>query len=116
VIDAEKDFLADLEGVADPQEKRRRIGHRFIDVFKSTAHSLSLEGEGRGEGESGKKLGPIRYLAQGTLYPDVIESGQSLAGTAANIKPGRHRGEHQAAPQCRGPARRARVRSDRAAA
>jgi GMP synthase (glutamine-hydrolysing) len=70
VIDASSDFLADLAGVTDPQEKRRRIGHRFIEVFK----------------EQAKSIPNARYLAQGTLYPDVIESGKSLAGTAANIK------------------------------
>jgi len=70
VIDAADAFLTDLEGVGDPQEKRRRIGHRFIEVFR--AESDRLEG--------------ARYLAQGTLYPDVIESGHGHAGTAANIK------------------------------
>ncbi len=70
VIDAEQQFLDDLAGVTDPQEKRRLIGHRFIDVFKHA--SADIPG--------------VKYLAQGTLYPDVIESGQSLAGTAANIK------------------------------
>jgi GMP synthase (glutamine-hydrolysing) len=71
VVDASKEFLCDLKGVTDPQEKRRKIGHRFIDVFKQTALSV---------GES------IRFLAQGTLYPDVIESGHGYAGQAANIK------------------------------
>jgi len=70
VIDASADFLADLRDVSDPQEKRRRIGHRFIEVFKSASADIH----------------DARFLAQGTLYPDVIESGQSLAGTAANIK------------------------------
>ncbi len=70
VVDASEQFLADLQGVTDPQEKRVRIGHRFIEVFKQTA----------------REIGGIEYLAQGTLYPDVIESGHSLAGTAANIK------------------------------
>jgi GMP synthase (glutamine-hydrolysing) len=71
VVDASRDFLSDLRGISDPQEKRRRIGHRFIDVFRAAA----------------KDVGPgARWLAQGTLYPDVIESGASLAGTAANIK------------------------------
>ncbi len=70
VIDASEQFLADLYGVTDPQEKRRRIGHRFIEVFKETANSI----------------GDFEFLAQGTLYPDVIESGHSHAGTAANIK------------------------------
>jgi GMP synthase (glutamine-hydrolysing) len=72
VVDATDDFLGDLAGVTDPQEKRKLIGHRFIDVFKRTAEEL-------GEDD-------VKFLAQGTLYPDVIESGQSLAGTAANIK------------------------------
>jgi GMP synthase (glutamine-hydrolysing) len=63
-------FLNRLEGVAEPQEKRRIIGHTFIEVFKSAARSIPN----------------ARYLAQGTLYPDVIESGRSLAGQAANIK------------------------------
>ena len=71
VIDASEDFLNDLEGVTDPQEKRRLIGHRFIEVFQQAAEEVE---------------GGVRFLAQGTLYPDVIESGQSLAGTAANIK------------------------------
>lgn len=71
VVDAGKEFLGDLKGVTDPQEKRRLIGHRFIEVFRRAA----------------KDVGPdAHHLAQGTLYPDVIESGASLAGTAANIK------------------------------
>ncbi len=70
VIDAAQPFLADLAGVADPQEKRRRIGHRFIEVFKDTA----------------KDIPNARFLAQGTLYPDVIESGHGYSGAAANIK------------------------------
>jgi GMP synthase (glutamine-hydrolysing) len=63
-------FLKSLKGVTDPQEKRRRIGHEFIDVFKAeSAH-----------------IPNAKFLAQGTLYPDVIESGHGLAGEAANIK------------------------------
>lgn len=77
VIDAEKEFLADLAGIIDPQEKRTRIGHRFIDVFKTaSAEVASATGSGK----------PPKFLAQGTLYPDVIESGHGYAGTAANIK------------------------------
>jgi GMP synthase (glutamine-hydrolysing) len=54
-------FLKILEGVTDPEEKRRRIGHEFIQVFE----------------EESSRLGPFDYLAQGTLYPDVIESADS---------------------------------------
>jgi GMP synthase (glutamine-hydrolysing) len=68
-VDAEERFLERLEGVADPEEKRRRVGEEFIRVF---------------EAES-RRLGRIRYLVQGTLYSDVIESGGS-AGVAAKIK------------------------------
>jgi len=70
VVDARETFLTRLGGVVDPQEKRRIIGHTFVEVFKNAA----------------KTIPKARYLAQGTLYPDVIESGQSLAGAAANIK------------------------------
>ena len=70
VADASADFLADLKGVTDPQEKRRRIGHRFIEVFKHAATTIE----------------DARFLAQGTLYPDVIESGHGHAGQSANIK------------------------------
>jgi GMP synthase (glutamine-hydrolysing) len=71
VVDASEAFLKDLEGITEPQEKRRRIGHRFIEVFKEAAADVE---------------GPVKFLAQGTLYPDVIESGHGHAGTAANIK------------------------------
>jgi GMP synthase (glutamine-hydrolysing) len=70
VVDASERFLHALKGVADPQEKRVRIGHTFIDVFKNAANSI--------EG--------ARFLAQGTLYPDVIESGGDPDGPAATIK------------------------------
>ncbi len=75
VIDASREFLDDLKGITDPQEKRRRIGHRFIDVFRSAAAEIGRDGRGE-----------PAFLAQGTLYPDVIESGHGHAGTAANIK------------------------------
>ena len=70
VIDASEQFLADLKDIEDPQEKRRRIGHRFIDVFKQASSDID----------------DARFLAQGTLYPDVIESGHGYSGAAANIK------------------------------
>ncbi len=74
VVDAEAAFLADLAGITDPQEKRRRIGHRFIECFNQQAAAIAAEGK------------HAKFLAQGTLYPDVIESGHGHAGTAAGIK------------------------------
>ena len=68
-VDASEDFLRKLAGVEDPEEKRKIIGHEFIRVFEAEA----------------RKLGRVRYLAQGTLYPDVIES-ISFKGPSATIK------------------------------
>jgi GMP synthase (glutamine-hydrolysing) len=68
-VDAEQRFLVRLEGVDDPEEKRARIGEEFIRVFEAEA----------------RKLGATRYLVQGTLYSDVIESG-GTEGVAAKIK------------------------------
>lgn len=70
VVDARDRFLNALAGVADPQQKRKIIGREFIEVFKHEA--LSIE--------------DARFLAQGTLYPDVIESGANPDGPAATIK------------------------------
>ncbi|MDF5719863.1 MAG: glutamine-hydrolyzing GMP synthase [Rhizonema sp. PD37] len=60
-VNARERFLSALSGVTDPEEKRRLIGHEFIRVFEETS----------------KDLGPFDYLAQGTLYPDVIESANT---------------------------------------
>lgn len=70
VASAEKQFLSALAGITDPQEKRKIIGHVFIDVFKQEALSIKN----------------AKFLAQGTLYPDVIESGAAADGPAATIK------------------------------
>jgi GMP synthase (glutamine-hydrolysing) len=74
VVDASSQFIADLAGVTDPQIKRTRIGHRFIEVFREAADRISAGSDA------------VKFLAQGTLYPDVIESGHGHAGTSANIK------------------------------
>src|SRR5438105_12274729 len=70
MVNASRRFLEALRDVTDPQEKRVRIGHTFIDVFRDEARSTA----------------GARFLAQGTLYPDVIESGGDPDGPAATIK------------------------------
>ena len=70
VINAEDRFLGALAGVTDPQEKRKIIGREFIECFKDEAKSID----------------DASFLAQGTLYPDVIESGAAVDGPAATIK------------------------------
>ena len=70
VVDARVPFMETLAGITEPQEKRRRIGHAFIECFKTEA--LQIEN--------------AHFLAQGTLYPDVIESGADKDGPAATIK------------------------------
>jgi GMP synthase (glutamine-hydrolysing) len=69
-VDAEETFLAALAGVDDPESKRKIIGKLFIDVFEAEA----------------AKLGGAEFLAQGTLYPDVIESVSSTGGPSVTIK------------------------------
>ncbi len=69
-VDAERNFIKRLEGVLEPEQKRRIIGREFIRVFESEA----------------KRIGSIRFLAQGTLYPDVIESRSAFGGPSATIK------------------------------
>ena len=68
-VDASQEFLAALRGVEDPEIKRKRIGNKFIEIFEQEAGAL----------------GEIEFLAQGTLYPDVIES-VSVLGPSATIK------------------------------
>src|SRR5213079_314414 len=69
-VDAEERFLARLAGVDDPERKRKIVGEEFIRVFE----------------EEARKLGDVRFLVQGTLYSDVIESGGTDDGVAAKIK------------------------------
>ena len=76
-VDAREQFLSQLAGVTDPEEKRKIIGREFIRTFETAAADLVLEAQ-EGEGEE------IAFLVQGTLYPDVVESGGG-SGTA-NIK------------------------------
>lgn len=71
-VDASERFLARLKGVTDPEEKRKRIGAEFISVFADKAREL-------------QHLGAMRFLVQGTLYPDVIES-VAVRGPSATIK------------------------------
>ncbi|ADH60380.1 GMP synthase, large subunit [Thermoanaerobacter mathranii subsp. mathranii str. A3] len=64
-VDAKDRFLSRLKGVTDPEEKRKIIGNVFIEVFK----------------EEALKIGDVKFLVQGTLYPDVIESGNGVSST-----------------------------------
>jgi GMP synthase (glutamine-hydrolysing) len=70
VVDASQEFLGDLQGVSDPEQKRKKIGERFIRIFESQA----------------KALGSPRFLVQGTIYPDVVESRAPESQHAQRIK------------------------------
>ena len=69
-VNASGEFLAALRGVADPEKKRKIIGRTFIKIFEREA----------------KRLGGVKFLAQGTLYPDLIESRSAFGGPSATIK------------------------------
>ena len=69
-IDASERFYTGLEGITDPEQKRKTIGGLFVEVFEEEAN----------------KIGDVRFLAQGTLYPDVIESVSATGGPSATIK------------------------------
>src|SRR2546425_4952707 len=69
-IDASEQFYSALKGIGDPEEKRKIIGRLFVDVFQ----------------EQARKIKHARWLAQGTVYPDVIESAGAQAKKAASIK------------------------------
>src|SRR5262249_51556690 len=69
-VDASAEFLRALKGVTDPEQKRKTIGKLFIDVFEREA----------------RKIGEVEFLAQGTLYPDVIESVSFAGGPSVTIK------------------------------
>src|SRR5690606_14780648 len=69
-VDAEEQFLGKLTGHADPEQKRKIIGNTFIEVFDAEA----------------AKLSNVKWLAQGTIYPDVIESATAKTGKAHVIK------------------------------
>jgi GMP synthase (glutamine-hydrolysing) len=76
VVDAREQFLAALEGVSDPEQKRKIIGREFIRVFEQAARDVVGSADAEGH--------PVEFLVQGTLYPDVVESGGGTG--AANIK------------------------------
>jgi GMP synthase (glutamine-hydrolysing) len=74
-VQAEDVFLNELEGVTDPETKRKTIGRLFIDVFEEEARKIAKHGQK-----------PAEFLAQGTLYPDVIESVSFTGGPSVTIK------------------------------
>jgi GMP synthase (glutamine-hydrolysing) len=82
-VDARERFLAALAGKSDPEAKRKTIGALFIDVFDEEAKKL---GGGSPAGASGAHAAPAQFLAQGTLYPDVIESVSFTGGPSVTIK------------------------------
>jgi len=94
-VDASDRFLALLKGVTDPEKKRKLIGNEFIKVFQHATEELLQEDQKNGERkaatarQSGAGRGGYKFLAQGTLYPDVIES-VSIQGNPAQVIKSHH--------------------------
>lgn len=74
-VEARDIFLKALEGVVDPEQKRKTIGRLFVETFETWAQRIAEDGRG-----------PVEFLAQGTLYPDVVESVSSTGGPSVTIK------------------------------
>ena len=74
-VEAETVFLGALDGVSDPETKRKTIGRLFVETFEQEARKIASDGRG-----------PVEFLAQGTLYPDVIESVSFTGGPSVTIK------------------------------
>ncbi|KAI6017961.1 hypothetical protein BKA83DRAFT_4316195 [Pisolithus microcarpus] len=87
IVDASELFLSRLDGIDDPEQKRKIIGNIFIHVFEAEASKIdaAVNEEEKKSGEEAKGKGKIEWLLQGTLYPDVIES-ISFKGPSATIK------------------------------
>lgn len=87
IVDASELFLSRLDGIDDPEQKRKIIGNTFIHVFEAEASKIdaAVNEEEKKSGEEAKGKGKIEWLLQGTLYPDVIES-ISFKGPSATIK------------------------------
>ncbi|MEY3713853.1 MAG: synthetase [Pseudomonadota bacterium] len=79
-VNAAERFFGELKGVSDPEAKRKIIGRLFVEVFDEEAKKLAGEGDGGAAGDR------VEFLAQGTIYPDVIESAGSKTGKAHVIK------------------------------
>jgi len=77
-VDASEQFLGHLKGVTDPEAKRKIIGREFVEVFQAEAAKLKAAGPATGAG--------VKWLAQGTIYPDVVESGGAKTKKATSIK------------------------------
>ncbi len=85
-VDASELFMGELAGVADPEAKRKIIGRLFVDVFKAEADKLKAGDAGHQGGDVSRAVKGATFLAQGTIYPDVIESGGAKTKKATTIK------------------------------
>ena len=85
-VDASELFLGKLAGVSDPEAKRKIIGGLFVDVFKAEAAKLKAGGAGKTGVDGRPAVKGATFLAQGTIYPDVIESGGAKSKKAVTIK------------------------------
>ena len=84
-VDAEAQFLGHLAGVSDPEAKRKIIGREFVEVFKAQAAVLTAQAATK-NGANERVVKGAKWLAQGTIYPDVIESGAAKSKKAVTIK------------------------------
>lgn len=84
IVDASSLFLSRLEGIDDPEQKRKIIGNTFINIFEEEAAKIEAVAE-KEEKNGAEAKGRVEWLLQGTLYPDVIES-ISFKGPSATIK------------------------------
>jgi GMP synthase (glutamine-hydrolysing) len=85
-VDASDLFLGKLAGVSEPEAKRKIIGGLFVDVFKEQAAKLKAGDGGKDGNDGGPAVKGATFLAQGTIYPDVIESGGAKSKKAVTIK------------------------------